>query len=248
VVHRENGQARYSTSKDLAKAFGIASTVPVILTGTATDRPLERWWSLGTSRRDRIRALQALGVALVTTPNYSLFIDQPRWDDLHSMKRIAIVHEEFLSEGLPAALHVNARTERDWSRWAEFIATRSEITHVAFEFGTGAGWARRTEWHTAQLIQLAKAVGRPLHLVVRGGSKVLPDLASAFGRVTFLDTSVFMKTKSRQRAVVQPSGTVAWEASPTQESETVDKLLAENWRTFAQAYESGIATAEPTSK
>lgn len=53
---------------------------------------------------------------MVTTPNYSLSIDQPRWDDLHSLKRIAIVHEEFLNEGLPAALHVNARTDKDWER------------------------------------------------------------------------------------------------------------------------------------
>jgi hypothetical protein len=90
-------------------------------------------------RRDAIRALRSLGVTLVTTPNFSLFIDQPRWDDLHSQKRIMIVHEEFLSEGLPAALHVNARTERDWERWTEYIAARPELTHIAFEFATGAG-------------------------------------------------------------------------------------------------------------
>jgi hypothetical protein len=92
--------ARYTSAGGLAKAFGIGLDVPVILTGTAKDRPLERWWSLGAQRRDAIRALRSLGVTLVTTPNFSLFIDQPRWDDLHSQKRIMIVHEEFLSEGL----------------------------------------------------------------------------------------------------------------------------------------------------
>jgi hypothetical protein len=54
--------------------------------------------------------MRSLGVTLVTTPNFSLFIDQPRWDDLHSQKAVMIAHEEFLSEGLPAALHVDART------------------------------------------------------------------------------------------------------------------------------------------
>jgi hypothetical protein len=166
------------------------------------DPPLERWWSLSDARRPAIRALRDLGVQLVTTPNYSLFTDRPRWDDMHSMKRIAIVHEEFLSEGMPAALHVNARTEKDWDRWTKYIADRSEVTHIAFEFGTGAGWATRTAWHAGQLAKLAVSVGRPLHLVMRGGNTVLPKLAAAFADVTMLDTNIFMKTKSRQRAVV----------------------------------------------
>jgi hypothetical protein len=54
---------------------------------------------------------------MATTPNYSLFVDRPRWDDLHAMKRIAIVHGEFLEAGMPGALHVNGRTDRDFERW-----------------------------------------------------------------------------------------------------------------------------------
>jgi hypothetical protein len=245
VIQRHNGEIRYASTADLAKGFGVATGVPVILTGTAADRPLERWWSLGQRRREGIRALRDLGIALVTTPNYSLFIDQPRWDDLHSMKRIAIVHEEFLSEGLPAALHVNARTERDWERWAEYIAARPEVTHVAFEFATGAGWARRTAWHSDQLVQLAGAVGRPLHLVVRGGGKILPALATAFSGITLLDTSVFMKTKSRQRAVLAAPGTVNWSPSPTESTEPVDALLTENWKVIAAAYSGMFERGAP---
>ena len=142
-------------------------------------------WSLGPDRLDAICRLREFGVELVTTPNFSLFTDQPRWDDMHSMKRIAITHEEFLREGLPAALHINARTERDWERWAEYIRLRSEVTHVAFEFQTGAGWAGRIDWQAAQLVHLAKDAGRPLHLVVRAaGSDILPGLVAAFGDTT----------------------------------------------------------------
>jgi hypothetical protein len=151
VIRRQNGEPRYTSAAELANGFGIAPQVPVILTGTAKDRPLERWWSLGEQRREVIRALRSLEIALVTTPNFSLFIDQPRWDDLHSQKRILIVHEEFLREGLPTALHVNARTDRDWERWRDYIAARPEVTHIAFEFATGAGWASRTAWHSEHL-------------------------------------------------------------------------------------------------
>jgi hypothetical protein len=246
VIRRHNGGIRYANAIDLANGFGVTLNVPVMLTGTATDRPLERWWSLGSRRRDGIRALRDLGVALVTTPNYSLFIDQPRWDDLHSMKRIAIVHEEFLSEGLPAALHLNARTERDWERWGLYIAARPEITHVAFEFATGAGWSGRIAWHLEQLEQLAAAVERPLHLVVRGGAKMLPALTRVFSRVTFLDTTVFMKTQSRQRALLSAEGSLNWLPSPTAVTEPVDALLTENWQVVAAAH-ARVANRPPSA-
>ena len=236
VLRRQDGNTRYGNPLDLAEGFGISRGMSVILTGTATDPPLERWWSLGPLRRDAIRALRGLNIALVTTPNYSLFIDQPRWDDLHSMKRIALVHEEFLSEGLPAALHVNARTERDWSRWRDYIVARAEVTHIAFEFATGAGCAGRIEWHANELVRLAADVGRPLHLVVRGGGKVLPALMTAFSDITVLETSAFIKTMHRQRAALTSTGMVSWRQSATKPTETLDALLTENWHVVAASY------------
>jgi hypothetical protein len=238
VVRRKDGQIRYGSPLDLAEGFGISpNTMSVMLTGTATDPPLERWWSLGGPlRREAIRALRGLDIALVTTPNYSLFIDQPRWDDLHSMKRIALVHEEFLSEGLPAALHVNARTERDWRRWRDYIAARTEVTHIAFEFATGADCGGRIEWHAGELARLAADAGRPLHLVVRGGGKVLPTFVRAFSGITLLETSAFIKTMHRQRAALTDAGMVSWRQSATKPAETLDALLTENWQVVAASY------------
>lgn len=241
VIDRRNGETRYSNGSELSYGFGIGKDVPVMLTGTATDGPLERWWSLGEKRRERIRALRNLGVTLVTTPNYSLFVDQPRWDDLHSLKRIAIVHEEFLREGVPAALHINARTDRDWDRWTDYIERRPEVTHIAFEFATGAGWALRTDWHVKKLVALASSVGRPLHLVMRGGTKMLPVMTRAFADITFLETSVFMKTAKRQRAFFSGPGVVNWKQCRTKKSETIDSLLSENWQVVSDSL-AGLLT------
>ena len=236
VMRRHDGNARYKDLQDVANGFQFSPSSSVILRGADVDRPLERWWSLGPERLDVIRALRDLGVALVTTPNFSLFTDQPRWDDMHSMKRIALVHEEFLRGGVPAALHLNARTDRDWERWREYISARPEVTHVAFEFATGAGWPRRIEWHADQLAQLAAAVGRPLHLIVRGGNKVLPNLVKAFSDITVLETTTFFKTMNRQRAGLTGTGAVGWVSSPTPVGETLDNFLAENWQVVAGSY------------
>jgi hypothetical protein len=238
VIQRHDRSVRYATRAELADGFRIAPTMPVILTGTADDAPLERWWSAGADRVRMIRDLLGLGIAMVTTPNYSLFADQPRWDDLHSMKRIAIVHEEFLREGLPAALHVNARTDHDWQRWRDYVACRPEVTHIAFEFATGAGRAKRIGWHAEHLMRLARSIDRPLHLLVRGGGKILPLLAGAFPRMTILDTSAFVKAMHRQRAALSPGGSVSWSLSPTVGSQGLDEMLSDNWQTIAASYKN----------
>lgn len=244
VIARHDGEERYADAEAIAAAFRFTAGTPLILTGTADDRPLERWWSLGPGRLDAIRRLREFGVKLVTTPNFSLFTDQPRWDDLHSMKRIAITHEEFLREGLPAALHVNARTERDWERWTEYIRLRSEVTHLAFEFKTGAGWAGRIDWQATQLVHLAKGAGRPLHLVVRAaGADVLPGLVTAFGDATVLDTTSFMKAVYRQRGIETANGKIDWETSLTAPNAPVDEILTHNWSLASRSYEPVFGTA-----
>jgi hypothetical protein len=150
---------------------------------------------------------------------------------MHSMKRIGLVHSEFLDEGLAAALHVNGRTEHDFSRWTEYVAMRPEVTHLAYEFTTGTGWAGRREQHAEWLVELARNIPRPVHLVVRGGTEVLPLLADAFAGVTFLDTSIFMKTMMRRRAVPIGNSRMGWEASPTAQGASIHELLTENLAT-----------------
>lgn len=238
IITRHGAEQRYVDARTVADAFRFRHKTPVILTGTEKDAQLERWWSLGPGRVDAIRRLRDLGIKLVTTPNFSLFTDRPRWDDMHSIKRIAITHEEFLREGLPAALHVNARTERDWERWTEYILLRNEVTHVTFEFATGAGRVDRIEWHADQLTKLAEGAGHPLHLVVRGATNgnILPQLVAAFAQTTVLDTQSFIKAIKRQRAVITESGKIKWEASPTPRNTPVDELLLHNWSVVNQNF------------
>jgi hypothetical protein len=225
-----NGAPRFADHDALCAAFRIAPGTPVILTGTDQDAPIERWWGMGEDqRRTVIRSLRKAGVVLATTPNYSLFTDAPRWDNLHAIKRIALVHAEFLTEGLPAALHVNGRTDTDFRRWGDYIVARPEVTHLAYEFATGTGWDGRLEKHAGWLAGLAKAAGRPLALIVRGGVEVLPALRDVFASVTVLDTSIFMKTMMRQRA--EPAGCerVRWRSAPTAKGAPLDALMADNY-------------------
>jgi len=229
MFNKRDGRLRHADRDTLHSRYGIAHRTSIVLTGTDEDPPLERWWELGEpARRRLIRGLRDLGIVLATTPNYSLFSDATRWDDMHSMKRIQIVHREFLDEGLATALHVNGRTDTDFKRWTDYIVKQTDITHLAYEFTTGTGWPGRREQHASWLIELVANVGRPLDLLVRGGIELLPRLAAAFSRVSFLDTSAFVKTMMRRRTVLKEDGCIVWRASPTAVGAPLDLLFSEN--------------------
>jgi hypothetical protein len=233
MFNRATGEARTSSPAELRDTYRLAPDTQLLLTGTDEDPPIERWWELGISRRAAIiRAMRDAGVGMTTTPNYSLTVNVPRWDDLYAMKRIGLVHAEFLDAGMPAALHINGRTDTDFKRWTEFIVARDEITHVAYEFTTGPGWADRRRQHAAWLLHLATNVGRPLHLVVRGGIDLLASFAAVFAGVTFLETDSFMKTMMRQRATLLDNGRISWNSSPTEPGAPLDEMLVANIRTM----------------
>ena len=244
--HRRSARPRYRSKCSLSKTFVVPPNAVILVSGIDRDRSVERWWQLGEKvRLEIIRAMIDSGVGLITTPNFSLFTDRPRHDNLHAMKRIAIVHEEFLRLGMPSALHVNGRTDTDFRRWADYIATRPEVTHIAYEFTTGTSWNGRRGHHAAWLVGLARAVARPLNLILRGGTSHIPMLASAFSELTFIDTSIFMKTMKRQRAYVRMDNTIGWESYPTRQGAPLDSLFDMNLR-LVEARIAALA-ARPTN-
>lgn len=234
LFRRSSGEPLVRTRDELAARFLIRRDAIVVVSGVDRDFKIEPWWEL--SKRLRvIDTLRDLDIGLVTTPNFSLFTDVPRPDNLHSMKRIALSWAQLVAAGIPAALHINARTEHDFDRWARFIADRVEVDCLAFEFGTGAGYPGRIDWHVRQLCRLASGVDRRLTLVVRGGSHVLHELRGNFARVVLIDSDPFVRTLKRRRAGWSENGRPLWEKIETPRGAPIDELLAHNIETRREA-------------
>jgi hypothetical protein len=159
------------------------------------------------------------------------------------MKRIARVWSEIQNAGMACALHLNARTDRDWERWTVFLKAHPEITSVAFEFGTGAGSRSRIPWYVNQLKRLGDAASRPLQLIVRGGLGELDELGRTFSSVTFIDTSAFIRAQKRRRMAVE-DGKLRWTRSPTGAGEPIDDLLDAN----IAAVEDYVSRSSPPSE
>ena len=227
LFNRASGTGRFDSREELLEVFKLSPTTRLVLTGVDNDRAIECWWSFADRPR-LIDTLHALGVEMVTTPNYSLPADATRYDNMHNMKRIVLVWSEFMAGGMQCALHLNARTETDYRRWTEFVESREEVSTVAFDFTTGAKNPVRGLWHREQLVAFAHRVRRPLHLVLRGGGRHLPQLLAAFPSVSLLDANPYMKTKFRQRARLVIGAEVEWLPSRTGAGEPLDDLLRNN--------------------
>lgn len=142
--------------------------------------------------------------------------------------------------GICAAPHINARNDTDYLNWTEFVIRHPEIKHIAFEFGTGAGYKGRTDWHIAHLLRFAADVARPLGIVLRGRS-VAPQLIHAFARVTLIETDSFTKTLRRQRATALGND-LRWSPNPTAQFEPLDELLAHNVANVRAATEAKLVS------
>jgi hypothetical protein len=228
IVNFREGQLKFKDRASLCAAYRIPEDAQLILSGVNQDHRIEPWWKLGEARIGIIQQMRSIGIDLVTTPNFSVVLDQPRTDDMHAMKRILIAFAEFAEGGIPCALHPNGRTERDFERWAAELATRTEIGILSYEFTTGPGRRARRDWHLDQLAGLAATAGRDLDIVVRGDPGVITFLRRHFRKVIYLETSAFMKTLKRQRAERVGNDSLHWIFSPTKPGEALDGLFVHN--------------------
>jgi hypothetical protein len=236
LINMATGEVHVASRGELAARFLVPEGAQVVVSGVDKDRPIERWWEL-KDRRPILSALKHLGVALVTTPNYSVLTNVPRTDNLHAMKRILLAWTEMASVGVATALHVNARTEHDYARWGALIADRQEIEILSFEFATGCGRGERIDWHVAQLCALADHAGRPLAIVVRGGGRKLDTLRQHFAQVTLVETDAFVRTIHRRKAYLTEAGRLKWAKCATPIGAPIDDLFAHNVSLVRSAYE-----------
>lgn len=76
LVNLSTGTPHVGSRAELAERFRIPESATVIVSGVDKDGPIERWWEL-KQRAIILKALRALGISLVTTPNYSVLTDVP---------------------------------------------------------------------------------------------------------------------------------------------------------------------------
>lgn len=229
ILNRSASKFRYAKRADLLAACRVSERAALVIDGIGRDRFIENFWEKHLTS-GLINGLAALKPAWVVVPNYSVITNVPRWENLHAMKRIALVWSELTKLQVPAALTLNARTDHDWRRWTEFVIARPEVLAVAVELGTGARYTERRAVMLDHLQSLGKATDGRLRLFLRGGRKYVQELSGYFCSVHLLDTNSFMKAVHRQRVVATGDG-VSSKPSFTLVGQPIEDLLGANVRT-----------------
>ncbi len=220
-------KTRARTTKELIEVTGIRPRLGWILSGTDDDGPIERIWGLDHLPRI-LQGMSNAGVVFATTPNYSLYADVPRHDNLHAMKRIAWMWYFMQQAGISTALHINGRTDRDFERWAEFVRRQPAVQAIAFEFTTGAEPILDRERYIRRLEEFSAAVGRKLSLVMRGSSAIAAELRPSFHKVTSIDSTAYQRSIHRRQGVVDDCGRVRWQPVVTSSMSQVAALFKNN--------------------
>jgi hypothetical protein len=222
-----DGAPKYFSRSDVARQFRIRTDARLIITGVDVDALLERVWR-STHREAIAVMLKSLEVSLVTSPNFSVYNNVPRSENLYNIKRTALVAQELLELRVPIAIHINACTETDYFRYSEFLAARPEFEAISFEFITGPGYPSRISWHVKKLIELSNFVARPLQLVIRGGTSTLGPLSKAFPNILAIDSDPLQCALRRKRMIFGNDGRVRYVDNKLPKGEPVDDLLVQN--------------------
>lgn len=208
---------------ELRRRLGISPAAEIIAVSVAHDDVIERFWKL--RRRHNIPAhLARLGLAGVTCPNYSFFLDATRLNTVINRHRMICVMEDLTEAGVPVIPHLNGLCDSDWTYWAQFLSTNEGVTTVAKEFQTGAGEVANRPEVLRRLGDLQQKVGRPIHLIAVAGGKLVGELRRVVARVSVVDSTPFMKTLNRQKKMTRGG----WTSCPTRGVQGMFDLLRHN--------------------
>lgn len=228
----------------LRAKFRLSGMSMLLLVSVAPDCELETYWR---NRRERrlIDGIKAIKPAHVVAPNFSLFRDVPRFDNLANIKRSQTCAEEFSVAGLSVIPYVAGITGRDWECWTDFIREHTEVRVICKEFQTGPAQKTVADWHLRHIQELQQRIGRKLHVIAVGGRRHRQRLSET-ATFTIVDSVPFMRTMHRRMLT-----THGWRDGATPENTPLDELLRQNIQGYSAIVRARLAPpltkpAEPT--
>jgi hypothetical protein len=227
--------------EELRAVFKLSAATRIVLRGVADDPPLERYWEYHKTERPA-EQLAKLGISLAIGPNFSMFLNVPRPDNVLNRKRQLMCLVEMAEAGISAVPHLSAVTPSDWKFWATFLTTHSNICYVAKEFETGNRPPKEGRKAIREMANLQQTLGRALHPLLIGGTQFTEQVARHFDRFTVIDSTPFVKAVHRQGFDLDAEDG-PWVKSPTVLGQPIDQLLLNNISQYSSFVESRVSSA-----
>jgi hypothetical protein len=234
-ISAPNAENRFASPQDLRRHYGLCDDAQIVLLSVAKDKRIEHHWRYSEARR-LAQYLATLGIAHITSPNFSFALNEPRPEHLVNRNRSLCEAERMAAAGMSVIPHLNAFNQKDWNCWRDFLRDHPHLSMVCQEFQTGLANGRRARWHIHQLCNIEQSLGRGLHLIAAGGRRHLPLLIELTS-VTVIDANPFVKTHMRRQLVDGK-----WHVYPTANGAPLDQLLEENIAAYIRYVEGKVAS------
>ena len=154
--------------RPLREVYRLGPATKVALECFVEDRVLEGFW---LNRRSVIQELRGLGFDLILAPNFSVWYDHSRFEQLVQQRRAFILYHELVEAGLPAIPDIGwSLFEPDGRLWAEWVNSQPDLKAVSLFCGNRKAHAsRRALEETVEDIALFHEVVRPDITFLLGG-------------------------------------------------------------------------------
>ena len=164
----------------LRQVYRLSPTTKLALEGYVEDRVLEGLWA---NRRVVIQQLRGLGFDLILAPNFSVWYDHSRFEQLLQQRRSFIFYHQLIEAGLPAIPDVGwSLFEPDGRLWAAWVNRQPDLRAVSlFCGGRKVHASRRALRETIEDIALFHQAVRPDVTFVLGGIHA-PERLAAYRR------------------------------------------------------------------
>lgn len=152
----------------LRDVYRLSSSTRVALEFFVEDRVLEGVWA---RRRELLEELGQLDVDLVLAPNFSVWRDASRFEQLVQQRRAWIVYHEMIEAGLPAIPDISwSIWEPDGRLWAQWVNSQPGVRAVSIYCGEQRIHAeRRAHRESVEDVALFHRAVRPNVAFVIGG-------------------------------------------------------------------------------
>lgn len=174
----DRGRIQFKTAGELRSALRLPWNAKQLLLGVDRDEPLEAFWERSEENRYWSH-LKSLGFIAATSLTFSVWGDDPRFDQVYNQDRNEVSWEILNSIGIPAIPFFFPSAPEDYDRVAEWLQSKPSLSLVGLfaRYYTSVTDLERLLLDAQKLCEL---VGHPYrHMVVGVASKEKIDLTRA---------------------------------------------------------------------
>lgn len=203
TVLNSYGDLEKKTPIELRAALRLPPEARLALFITATDKLIESAWELSEIRSIWER-LFSLNFEFVTSATFSVYEEDPRFDQIYNQERNFITYDIFCSLGVPCLpfLFFNPKSANDYDNIIKWLRARRDVTKVAV---LAHSYRQRTafEHMVRQLKTIVRDVERTLEFVFVGAASQykVEHLLLEFPNATFVTVQPVMKGIKGQRTL-----------------------------------------------